>query len=213
MFTGIVRETGEIVDLVSSEQGVTFRFRCGVLFDDLDIGHSISVDGVCLTVTRKVEGCVEVDATPETIRCTNLGSRQVGHLLNLEPAAKLSDFLGGHLVQGHVDATGRVLSVIAEGNSWIFRIWAPPEVMKYCTFKGSVTLNGISLTISKLGPDFFEVTIIPHTMEVTNMSELKKDEIVNLEADLISKYVESHVQRSLSTSQPAGVEPGDSGPA
>jgi riboflavin synthase len=197
MFTGIVRETGEIVEQRTSEDGVTFRFKCGSLHAALGLGHSISVDGVCLTVTQKGEDWVEVDATPETLRRSNLGKREVGEQLNLEPSLQVSDFLGGHLVQGHVDATGEVLSIRPEGNSVIFRVGAPEVVRKYCVFKGSVTLNGISLTISELGADYFEVAIIPHTLEVTNMSDLAVGDVVNLEADVISKYVESHVQRHL----------------
>lgn len=197
MFTGIVRETGEIIEKRASDQGMTFRFRSGSLHPSLGLGHSISVDGVCLTVTQKGDDWVEVDATPETLRRSNLGRREVGEQLNLEPSLQLSDFLGGHLVQGHVDATGTVVSIQPEGNSVIFRIGVPDVVRKYCVFKGSITLNGISLTISELGDDFVEVTIIPHTLDVTNMSELKVGDIVNLEADVISKYVESHVQRSL----------------
>lgn len=195
MFTGIVRETGEIVEQRTSDDGVTFRFSCGSLHTSLGLGHSISVDGVCLTVTQKGDDWVEVDATPETLRRSNLGRREVGQKLNLEPSLQLSDFLGGHLVQGHVDATGEVVSVRPEGNSVIFRVSVPDAVRRYCVFKGSVTLNGISLTISELGADYFEVAIIPHTLDVTNMSDLTVGDIVNLEADVISKYVESHVQR------------------
>jgi riboflavin synthase len=195
MFTGIVRETGEIIDKRDSSEGSTFRFRCGDVFPLLGLGSSISVDGVCLTVTQKGENWVEVDATPETLRRSNLGGRRVGDRLNLEPSLQLSDFLGGHLVQGHVDATGEVVAIRPEGNSVIFGIRTPEEVMRYCVFKGSVTLNGISLTISDLCADYFEVAIIPHTLDVTNMSELKVGDVVNLEADVISKYVESHVQR------------------
>jgi riboflavin synthase len=197
MFTGIVRETGTVAEITATEEGVTFRLRCGSLHSELGIGHSVSVDGVCLTVTRKQHDWVEVDATPETLRKTNLGSRQVGDLINLEPALKTTDFLGGHLVQGHVDGTGQVLDIREEGNSTVFRISLPDEVRKYCTMKGSVTLDGISLTISGLGSDYLEVTIIPHTLEVTNMSSLNVGDAVNLEADVISKYVESHVRRFL----------------
>ena len=138
-----------------------------------------------------------MDATPETLRRSNLGEKQVGSLLNLEPPLRLADFLGGHLVQGHVDATGRIDSVREEGNSWIFRFSAPAEILRYCVPKGSVTVNGISLTISGLGPDFFEVAIIPHTWEVTNLAQLKPGDTVNLEADVISKYVESHIQNYM----------------
>lgn len=197
MFTGIVRETGEIVEQRVSDDGVTFRFRCGSLYDSLRSGHSISVDGVCLTVTQKGSDWVEVDATPETLKRSKLGRREVGDQLNLEPSLQLSDFLGGHLVQGHVDATGEVVSIRPEGNSVIFRVSVPEPVRRYCVLKGSITLDGISLTISDLGPDYVEVTIIPHTLDVTNMSGLKVGDLVNLEADVISKYVESHVQRWL----------------
>jgi len=210
MFTGIVRGTGRIVELVSTEGGTTFRFDCGELYDLMDIGSSISVNGVCLTVTRKRDGWVEVDATPETLRRSNLGQQKVGDLLNLEPPLQTRDFLGGHLVQGHVDGTGEVLAITEEGNSKIFRISAPDEVLRYCVIKGSVTLDGISLTISGLAANSFEVTIIPHTLEVTNMSELEVGDRVNLEADVISKYVESHVQRYLNVDAGNPV-PGGSG--
>lgn len=197
MFTGIVREMGEILEKTESESGAVFRFTCGSLLEGLSLGHSISVDGVCLTVVEKSEDSVAVEATPETLRRSNLELRKVGDRLNLEPALRSFDFLGGHLVQGHVDGTGVVESVRIDGNSSVFRISLPPEVGRYCVMKGSVTLNGISLTISALGEGFMEVTIIPHTLEVTNMSELGPGDTVNLEADVISKYVESHVLRCL----------------
>lgn len=200
MFTGIVKETGEIVGKESSPEGVTFRFKVGSLYRELDIGHSISVNGVCLTVTGMDNGCIEVDASPETLRRSNLGDKEIGDPVNLEPPLKLNDVLGGHLVQGHVDATGEVIEIIEEGNSWIFRISLPEEVSRYCVMKGSITLDGISLTISRLGDDFMEVTIIPHTMDVTNMSGFRVGEKVNLEVDVISKYVEKHTRNSLGIS-------------
>jgi riboflavin synthase len=197
MFTGIVRETGQIVEKRQNDDGATFRIKCRELIEDLGIGHSISVDGVCLTVTEKDAESFQVVATPETLRLTNLGEKNSGDPVNLEPAARLVDFLGGHLVQGHVDGTGIVESVIAEGNSRIFRFQAPAGVIHYCTLKGSITVNGVSLTISGLGEDYFEVTIIPHTDEVTDFRYLKPGDKINLEADVISKYVESHVKRVL----------------
>ena len=197
MFTGIVRETGEIVDKKSSPDGVTFRFKVGELYSDLDIGHSISVNGVCLTVVKMEGGCIEVDASPETLRRSNLGETRIGDPVNLEPPLKLNDVLGGHLVQGHVDATGEVLEIRKDGNSFVFRISLPEEVSRYCVMKGSITLDGISLTISGLGEDYMEVTINPHTMEVTNMSQLKPGDRINLEADVISKYVEKHTKSSM----------------
>ncbi len=197
MFTGIVRETGEVVNKDRTEAGATFRIRCREVFADLGIGHSISVDGVCLTVTEKGEDSFTVFAVPETLRLTNLGRKKPGDLVNLEPAAKLTDFLGGHLVQGHVDGTGEVVSICPEGDSRVFRFKAPDSVLHYCTMKGSISVNGVSLTISGLGSDYFEVTIIPHTDEVTDFGQLKPGDQVNLEADVISKYVESHVKRVL----------------
>lgn len=197
MFTGIVRGTGRITELLETKGGTTFRFDCGEIIRLLEIGSSISVNGVCLTVTRKSENWIQVDATPETLRRSNLGESKVGDILNLEPPLQTADFLGGHLVQGHVDGTGEVLAIKDEGNSKIFRISAPDEVLRYCVMKGSITSDGISLTISGLGENYFEVAIIPHTLEVTNMSKLKVGDLVNLEADVISKYVESHVRRYI----------------
>ena len=150
-----------------------------------------------------------MDASPETLRCTNLGEKKIGDPVNLEPPVKLNDVLGGHLVQGHVDATGEVLEIRREGNSFIFRIALPEAVARYCVMKGSITLDGISLTIAGLGSDFMEVAIIPHTMEVTNMSEFKPGDRVNLEADVISKYVEKHTKNSLGLPAADGV--GNSG--
>ncbi len=208
MFTGIVQETGRIASLHSSAEGVTFRLQAGRLGTLLEVGHSVSVDGVCLTVTRKGADWVEVDATPETLRRSNLGAKGKGDLVNLEPPLRLSDFLGGHLVQGHVDATGRVESIREEGNSWIFRFAASAEILRYCVLKGSITVNGISLTISGLGLDYFEVAIIPHTWEVTNLSKLDAGDSVNLEADVISKYVESHIQNYLRDVRPPDADMG-----
>lgn len=197
MFTGIVQGTGEILAKEQTSQGATFEISVGELLPDLKLGDSISIDGVCLTVSEKKKQSITLEATPETLKRTNLGQRRAGDLVNLEPPAKLSDFLGGHLVQGHIDGTGEVLSVTPEGNSKIFRISAPPEVLRHCTFKGSITVNGVSLTISSVNSESFEGTIIPHTFEVTNFGELKVGERVNLEADIVSKYVESHVSKYL----------------
>lgn len=202
MFTGIVRETGEIVEKRQSAEGAVLEIRCSEIFDDLRIGHSVSIDGVCLTVSTKApqgESTFEVEATPETLRRTNLGRRVKGDRVNLEPSARVSDFLGGHLVQGHIDGTGIVSSIREEGNSKIFGITAPPEILRYCAYKGSISVNGVSLTISHLNSESFDVTIIPHTLGVTNFNSLRVGDHVNLETDIISKYVESHMRRILGT--------------
>jgi riboflavin synthase len=197
MFTGIVQGTGEILIKDQGPKGATFEVNVGGLLSELKLGDSISIDGVCLTVAEKKEQAVALEATPETLKLTNLGQRSEGDRVNLETAAKLSDFLGGHLVQGHVDGTGEVLSITGEGNSQIFRISVAKGVLRYCTFKGSVTVNGVSLTISALDSDSFEITLIPHTLKVTNFKDLQVGSVVNLEADVVSKYVESHVSHYL----------------
>ncbi len=199
MFTGIVVELGEIVKADQTAEGAVFAIRAPRLARDLQIGASISVDGCCLTVVGQTSDSFSVEATPETLRLTNLGTRKPGDRVNLEPPARLSDFLGGHLVQGHVDGLAETVSLLPEGNSWVFRFSAPEGVLRHCVLKGSVTVNGVSLTISGLGADYFEVTIIPHTMEVTNFATLKPGDRVNLEGDVISKYVESHVKRIMAT--------------
>jgi riboflavin synthase len=195
MFTGIVQDMGEILAKEQSEDGASFEIGSGKVLVDLKPGDSISVDGVCLTVVEKKKGVIRLDLAPETLRCTNLGERSSGDQVNLEPSAKLNDLLGGHLVQGHVDQTGEVLAITPEGNSKIFRIAAPAEILRYCTLKGSITVNGVSLTLSALDSVSFEVSIIPHTLKVTNFQQLEVGDSVNLEADVVSKYVESHVSK------------------
>ena len=195
MFTGIVQDMGKILAKEQSEDGASFEIGSGKVAADLKPGDSISVDGVCLTVAEKKKGVIRLELAPETLRCTNLGERSSGDQVNLEPSAKLTDFLGGHLVQGHVDQTGEVLAITPEGNSKIFRIAAPAEILRYCTLKGSITVNGVSLTLSALDSESFEVTIIPHTLKVTNFQQLEVGDSVNLEADVVSKYVESHVSK------------------
>ncbi len=197
MFTGIVQDMGKILAKEQSEDGATFEIGSGKLLDDLNPGDSISVDGVCLTVVDRKKGAIRLELAPETLRCSNLGERRSGDQVNLEPSAKLTDFLGGHLVQGHVDQTGEVLAITEEGNSRVFRIAAPEEILRYCTLKGSITVNGVSLTLSALNSESFEVTIIPHTLKATNFGQLKVGDSVNLEADVVSKYVESHVSHYL----------------
>lgn len=200
MFTGIIRAKGTVTAKSQSKDGAIFSFQCPGLAPDLGIGDSVSVDGVCLTVTECGAERFSVEATPETLKRSNLGERAVGQAVNLEPSTRPEDFLGGHIVQGHVDATGRLLDIREEGNSKIFRFQCPPSVGKYCVMKGSVAVNGVSLTVSGLDETSFEVTIIPHTLEATNFAALDVGDRVNLEADIISKYVESHVERLLSGS-------------
>lgn len=197
MFTGIVREQGRIVARRQTEAGAVLEIESRSVGAELRPGDSVSVDGVCLTVTALSDTAFTVEASPETLRRSNLGGCEEGRPVNLEPAARLGDLLGGHLVQGHVDAVGQVRSITPDGNSWIFRIFAPADVLRYCAVKGSIAVNGVSLTLSRLDTETFEVTVIPHTRQVTNFSSLRVGDCVNLEVDVISKYVEAHVRRIL----------------
>lgn len=205
MFTGIVREQGVILSVDHSTEGSVIAVGSSRLAPELESGHSISIDGVCLTVTEFNSNSFAVEATPETVRLSNLNSRKIGDRVNLEPSLRLSDFLGGHLVQGHVDGVGRIRLIRTEGNSRIFGMEVPDSVFRFCVYKGSITVNGVSLTISALNSKVVEVTIIPHTFAVTNFSWLRVGDAVNLEADVISKYVASHVARLLGG---AGTGPG-----
>ena len=172
MFTGIIQDLGKILAKEQSEDGASFEIGSEKVLADLEPGDSISVDGVCLTVAEKKKGSIRLELALETLRCSNLGERRSGDQVNLELSAKLSDFLGGHLVQGHVDQTGEVLAITPEGNSKIFRIAAPADILRYCTLTGSITVNGVSLTLSALDSESFDVTIIPHTIKVTNCQRL-----------------------------------------
>ncbi|HLU99812.1 MAG TPA: riboflavin synthase [Acidobacteriota bacterium] len=194
MFTGIIQTTGSLQEKQQTADGATLRIQAPEVIPELRPGDSISVDGVCLTVKQLLADCLLVEASLETLRRSNLGDAEAGWSVNLELPVRPTEFLGGHLVQGHVDATGTVRRIREEGNSWIFSIEAPEQVLRYCVLKGSIAVNGISLTISGLSSTAFEVTIIPHTYEVTNLSRMVEGARVNLESDVISKYVENHLR-------------------
>ncbi len=197
MFTGIVVAQGRLERIERSPEGSILTVKSAELAARLRVGDSVSVDGICLTVVESTEQLFRVEVTPETLRLTNLNTRKEGDRVNLEPAARMNDFLSGHLVQGHVDGKGQITDTRVDGNSKVFRFQAPGSLLRYCTLKGSITVNGVSLTISGLGKKWFEVTIIPHTLEVTNFGQFKMSDVVNLEVDIISKYVELHVKRVL----------------
>jgi riboflavin synthase len=186
MFTGIVEEVGLVV-------ATTPRMRIGcerVLLDTVE-GSSIAVNGVCLTAVRLEPGSFGADVSPETLLRTNLGDLREGSVVNLERPVAVGERLSGHIVQGHVDATGEVVSLdaLADGNWW-WRVRVPRELERYMIHKGSVSIDGISLTIAALEGDVVTVAIIPHTYEATNLRARGVGERVNLEADLIAKYVE-----------------------
>jgi riboflavin synthase len=187
MFTGIVREVGTVDAFDGSRLVVAGpETAAGVA-----VGDSVSVAGVCLTVVEAgAEGRLAFDVVPETIARTALGGLEPGDAVNLEPALRVGDPLGGHVVQGHVDAVGRVRSVEPEEESR--RVWfdAPESVVRYCLEKGSIAVDGVSLTVAALDDDGFEVALIPHTLEVTTLGRLEPGDAVNLETDVLAKVVE-----------------------
>jgi riboflavin synthase len=161
---------------------------------DLKIGDSVSVNGTCLTVTTKGERDFVVEVSPETLSVTTLGQWTPGTPVNLERAMKLNERIGGHLVAGHVDGVGTIRSRHQEGNAIFFTIEAPSDILRYCVTKGSITVDGISLTINEVADHSFSVAIIPHTAKVTTLGLKQVNDTVNLESDLIGKYVERLLQ-------------------
>lgn len=197
MFTGIVEEIGTISEARAASGGARFRVTSRQVLEGTDVGDSVAVDGVCLTVARIGEGWFEVDATPETLRRTALASLSVGNGVHLERALGAAGRLGGHFVQGHVDGVGKILGRRAEGDSVVARFWAPPVVGRYVAPKGSVAVDGVSLTVmccnDELDGSSFTVALIPYTLQATLLGRKPLGSAVNLEADVLAKYVERAV--------------------
>ena len=199
MFTGIVEEMGVVTGLEKSLAGATLRILAQTVLDDVSRGASLAVNGVCLTVVTVTGQEIALDVSPETLSVTTMGSLVPGAPVNLERAMKVGDRLGGHLVSGHVDGVGSVLQRRQEGDTLVLVVEAPPEILRYCVPKGSVTVDGISMTINGLQDRAFTLTVIPHTAKVTTLGVKQPGDQLNLEPDLIGKYVERLLQdrRSL----------------
>ena len=191
MFTGIIEALGRVRAIDHREGGARLEIAATTAVSDVTAGDSIAVNGCCLTVVDSGHGWWAGDVVIETMERTALGSLEAGEPVNLERPLRLSDHLGGHLVQGHVDAIGHVAarSSLADGST-LFTFSAPPEVLRYVVRKGSVAIDGISLTVASLGDEVFDVAVIPHTLAVTTLGHKEQGAAVNLEADLIAKYVE-----------------------
>lgn len=190
MFTGIIEELGKIVELRPHVGGAKIRIAATLVADGTKDGDSIAVNGVCLTALESTAAGFSADISKETLERSTLGNLAVGSRVNLERAVTPSTRLGGHIVQGHVDARGEFISAIQNGDFWTVRIGYPKEISNYLVYKGSVSVEGISLTIASLTVDHFEIALIPKTWELTNLSTLEPGDPVNLEADVIAKYVE-----------------------
>jgi len=190
MFTGIIEELGRVRSVERRGEGARIVIDARVVTKGSREGDSIAVNGVCLTALDLRDNSFAADGSRETLDRSTLGRLRAGSPVNLERAVTPATRLGGHLVQGHVDARGQFLSADEHGGSWTVRIAYPPEIARYLVFKGSVAVEGISLTIAGLSDQYFEIAVIPKTWEVTNFSHLRSGDEVNLEADVIAKYVE-----------------------
>jgi riboflavin synthase len=191
MFTGIVEELGRVRSVVPNEGGARVEIECRTVLEDAALGASIAVNGCCLTVVELSDGCWTADAQRETLQRTTLGSLTTGDPVNLERPVRLNDRLGGHVVQGHVDAVGLVAARddLPDGST-LLTVKAPDGIARYCVEKGSVTVDGVSLTITRVDDGSFDVALIPHTLGVTTLGSRGVGDAVNLEVDVLAKYVE-----------------------
>ncbi len=190
MFTGIIEEVGTIEAVTGSAELRRFTIRAAETASDLAIGNSVAVEGVCLTVVSLSDGSFTVEAVPETLARTTLGLRDRGDRVNLERPLSSSGRFDGHIVQGHVDGVGEVMAVVAEGENRRLRIRPPSDLLRYVVEKGSVTIDGVSLTVAALTLESFEVALIPHTLAVTTLGDRVAGDGINIEVDILAKYVE-----------------------
>jgi riboflavin synthase len=196
IFTGLIMETGRVRRIENRADGAFLEIEASRVLEGTRIGDSISINGVDLTVIQMSDRHFSADASIETLRRTTLGDLRLGSPVNLERALAVGERLGGHMVQGHVDGTSDLKSVTREGNAYRMRFSLSSELSRYVAMKGSITVDGISLTVAGLGDDWFEVAIIPHTWRETTLASLRDGDRVNLEVDVLAKYVERLLQGS-----------------
>jgi riboflavin synthase len=208
MFTGIIEEVGRIEGITRAADGARVEVGAGRVLEGTRDGDSIAVDGICLTVVRLTGSSFEVDCSAETLRRTALGRWRPGTRVNLERALQVGARLGGHIVQGHVDGVGELAGRRPEGDSVMMRFSYPAEIGRYIALKGSIAVSGISLTVAALGDDWFEAAIIPATLEWTTLGRMEVGEPVNLEVDMLAKYVERilNADRAAAARPPLTVE-------
>ncbi|MBW1988023.1 MAG: riboflavin synthase [Deltaproteobacteria bacterium] len=204
MFTGIIEGTGRVRENTRTSQGAKMVIEAGFSLADLPVGGSVAVSGACLTAVWVSGDTFAADVSPETVSRTTLGRARPGDLVNLERALTLSGRLDGHLVTGHVDGVGEVASVSRQENALLFTIRAPESVRAFLVEKGSVAVEGVSLTVNEVTRDGFSVMVIPHTAKITTLGARGPGDPVNLEADVIAKYVEKFVSRSKGEGKPSG---------
>ncbi len=201
MFTGIVEELGEVLSRRYNKESAVLFIKGRRVLEDLKVGDSIAVNGVCLTATKVTGDAFYADVMPETMRRTNLQDLKIGEKVNLERALLAGGRLGGHFVSGHIDGTGILLRERREGNAVVKCFSGPPEVLRYVVVKGSIAIDGISLTVVDLDDTSFQVSLIPHTLKETALFYRKQGDKVNLEADMLGKYLEKllapHLQGNI----------------
>jgi len=190
MFTGLIEDVGTVRELRQSADSVRLKVATAIPMHELELGESIAVDGICLTVVQFGDGFFAADVSPETVSRSTLGALTPGRRVNLERALRLGARLGGHLVSGHVDAVATVTALVRDGNAYRFTFKLAPEVNRYVVDKGSIAIDGISLTVNSVTEDTFSVAIIPHTLEATTLKDRQVGSQVNIETDIIGKYVE-----------------------
>lgn len=195
MFTGIIEEIGTVKNIIRGSKSSQITIEVKEITKDMKAGDSINTDGVCLTVTRFSAGEFEVDVMPETMKRTGFRDLKKGQKINLERALRLSDRLGGHLVSGHIDGTGMISKSWDDENAKWFTIEASPAIVKYIVEKGSIAIDGISLTVVRVDRKSFDVSLIPHTQSNTTITGKKTGDTVNLECDMIAKYLEKLMQQ------------------
>ena len=191
MFTGIVEELGTIKSIQVKPQGAILEIQATDVLGDAKVGDSISVEGACLTIRLLTSETFTLDVSAETLRRTTLGERKIGEQVNLERSLRLSDRLGGHLVLGHVDEVAAIRSWKDEGDASVMQVTMSHTTKPYIAYKGSITIDGVSLTVSNLLADAFEVTLIPHTKDVTTFGTKRNGAKVNLEVDIVARYLET----------------------
>lgn len=203
MFTGIVEEMGRVERITGAGKALQVMVACSTVVEDVHLGDSIAVNGICLTVTGYNKSSFTADIMPETYRSTSLATLKNGSMVNLERALPLGGRLGGHLVSGHIDGTGTILGKREEDNALWLDIQASHDIMKYMILKGSVCLDGTSLTVSAISESTFSVSLIPHTAKTTILSEKNHGDRVNIECDVLAKYVEKLM--SVKSNQQTGI--------
>lgn len=196
MFTGLIEEIGIISSISKQMQGAVISVACTKILDDLKPGDSVSVDGACQTVVSLKNNGFDVQAAKETLDLTIFNDYKSGNKVNLERAMPANGRFGGHLVSGHIDGTGIFLKKENQGIADVYYFKAPDEILKYIVYKGSISINGVSLTIASIEANIFSVSIIPTTLNETNLSDLNNGDRVNLESDILAKYIENFINKS-----------------